>query len=234
MAASDEIATQAFNTRGAPSRPSSTRPRAEDLAHPGQARTLRPTSGRTMDAGIQKVLDHIQEALSTAASSPTSRQTGLKDLDERLDGGMRGGELIVVGARPSMGKSAMGLSVAVNVAQRAACGRHVLDGDAQEAGLQRARWRCAGRSTCRGSSGPSDCAITTGRRITDAVRSLSRIPLSHERPERPEHQPGAREGTRAQAPARKAGPARRRLPRPDAGHDPKSTGPTRSRKSRRA
>lgn len=38
--------------------------------------------------------------------------TGLPDVDNALDGGLRGGEVMVLAARPSMGKSAMALQIA--------------------------------------------------------------------------------------------------------------------------
>jgi len=42
--------------------------------------------------------------------------TGLLDLDEYLEGGLRPGEFVIVGARPSMGKTALGLTIGVNMA----------------------------------------------------------------------------------------------------------------------
>lgn len=42
-------------------------------------------------------------------------QTGFSDLDRQLDGGLERGTLTVIAARPSMGKTAMGLCVARNV-----------------------------------------------------------------------------------------------------------------------
>jgi replicative DNA helicase len=43
-------------------------------------------------------------------------QTGFRDLDDRLDGGLERGTLTIVAGRPSMGKTAMGLCLARNVA----------------------------------------------------------------------------------------------------------------------
>lgn len=43
--------------------------------------------------------------------------TGFADLDDRLDGGMNGGDLIIVGARPAMGKTAFSMGIGKNVAE---------------------------------------------------------------------------------------------------------------------
>lgn len=51
-----------------------------------------------------------------ADGKQTAMSTGLYDLDEYLEGGLRPGELVIVGARPSMGKTALGLTIGVHMA----------------------------------------------------------------------------------------------------------------------
>jgi replicative DNA helicase len=43
--------------------------------------------------------------------------TGLRDVDEKLDGGMRPGDVIVIAGRPGMGKSALALSIGEHAAR---------------------------------------------------------------------------------------------------------------------
>src|SRR5204863_9516846 len=71
--------------------------------------------------------EHIEEllkdsferitALYEAGSEITGTPSGYRELD-RLTSGFQPGNLIIVAARPSMGKSALGLCVAANLALR--------------------------------------------------------------------------------------------------------------------
>jgi replicative DNA helicase len=59
---------------------------------------------------------HIDTLEDRAAGKITAWPTGLYDLDEILEGGMRPGELVVVGARPSMGKTALAMTIGLHMA----------------------------------------------------------------------------------------------------------------------
>lgn len=59
---------------------------------------------------------HTQVLEDRAAGNLRVMGTGLSDLDEYLEGGLRPGELVIVGARPSMGKTALGLTIGVHMA----------------------------------------------------------------------------------------------------------------------
>lgn len=59
---------------------------------------------------------HTQVLEDRAAGKLKAMGSGLSDLDEYLEGGFRPGELVIVGARPSMGKTALGLTIGIHMA----------------------------------------------------------------------------------------------------------------------
>src|SRR5690606_8693774 len=60
---------------------------------------------------------HSQVREERAEGKRAAWPTGLVDLDEALDGGLIPGALYVLGARPSMGKTAMGMTIGLNMAE---------------------------------------------------------------------------------------------------------------------
>ncbi len=66
---------------------------------------------------IGNALDRIQELADSDGDAITGVATGFVDLD-RMTTGLQGGDLIVLAARPSMGKTALALNIAENVAVR--------------------------------------------------------------------------------------------------------------------
>ena len=64
---------------------------------------------------LHKVFDHLDE-LSQSDSAIAGMSTGLKDLDSKING-LNKSDLLLIAARPAMGKSAFALNIGVNVAQ---------------------------------------------------------------------------------------------------------------------
>ena len=65
---------------------------------------------------LHKVFDHLNE-LSQSDSLIPGLSTGLRDLDTKING-LNKSDLLLVAARPAMGKSAFALNIAVNVAKK--------------------------------------------------------------------------------------------------------------------
>ena len=78
------------------------------------SRSRRTGEFRDPDTLMNDVLDNIQK-MSDAKTDITGMKTGFFDLDHTLHGLQRG-DLIIIAARPSMGKTAVALNLAMNVA----------------------------------------------------------------------------------------------------------------------
>jgi replicative DNA helicase len=114
VTASDEIATLAFSPEGKT---------VDEVVDAAQAKVFAIAESRVAahddwqgaEAGMVELIDSIN-AQAEGTAEPDYTPTGLHDLDERLNGGLRGGELIVLAARPRMGKTALALCIADHIA----------------------------------------------------------------------------------------------------------------------
>lgn len=68
------------------------------------------------EAAAAAAIESAAIAYENHGKLPGSISTGLQGLDEKM-GGLVRGDMVIVGARPSMGKTALGLTLAVNAAQ---------------------------------------------------------------------------------------------------------------------
>jgi replicative DNA helicase len=94
--------------------------RAEELLDFAEGRIfeLGQTEARAvftpLEGGLHDAMDHV-EALMHSSGELTGVPTGFKDLDADT-GGLQPGELVIIAARPSMGKTALALNLARNAA----------------------------------------------------------------------------------------------------------------------
>jgi replicative DNA helicase len=114
VAASDEIATSAFNPQGRPV--SQILDDAEGkIFRIGEEGSRSRQGFQSMDQLVVQLIDRVNELHENGAEEVTGVRTGFYDLD-RLTAGLQAGDLIVLAARPSMGKTALALNIAEHVA----------------------------------------------------------------------------------------------------------------------
>jgi replicative DNA helicase len=70
----------------------------------------------------QAMMEHLDLIDRREQGLVTGLPSGLVDLDQMLDGGFQRGNLVVIGARPAMGKTAMAMTIGLSMAQRVAVG----------------------------------------------------------------------------------------------------------------
>ena len=114
IAASDDIATTAFNPQGRPV--AQILDEAEGKIFQIGEEGARARQGlQSMDALIVQLIDRVNELHENGAEEVTGVRTGFYDLD-RMTAGLQPGDLIVLAARPSMGKTAFALNIGEHVA----------------------------------------------------------------------------------------------------------------------
>ncbi len=114
IAVSDEIATNSFNPQG--------RAVAQILDEAeskifqiGEEGSRSRQGFHSMETLVVQLLDRVQELADNGSGDVTGVPTGFYDLD-RMTAGLQGGDLVVLAARPSMGKTAFALNIAEHVA----------------------------------------------------------------------------------------------------------------------
>jgi replicative DNA helicase len=113
VSASDEIATNAFNPQG------KAIDRILDEAEQkifniGEEGSRMKQGFQSMDTLVVELLDRVQE-MANNPNDITGVPTGFYDLD-RMTSGLQPGDLVVLAARPSMGKTAFAINIAEHVA----------------------------------------------------------------------------------------------------------------------
>ena len=113
VAASDEISTQAFNTQG--KAVDKILDEAEQkIFNIGEEGSRMKQCFQSMDSLAVQLLDRVQE-MADNPNDITGVPTGFIDLD-KYTSGLQPGDLIVLAARPSMGKTSLAINIAEHVA----------------------------------------------------------------------------------------------------------------------
>jgi replicative DNA helicase len=114
VAASDEIATAAFNPQGRPV--SQILDEAEGrIFRIGEEGSRSRQGFQSMDQLVVQLIDRVNELHENGAEDVTGVRTGFYELD-KYTAGLQPGDLIVLAARPSMGKTAFALNIGEHVA----------------------------------------------------------------------------------------------------------------------
>lgn len=117
IATADEISQASFNLEGRT---------VEALLDEAQQKVtaIGQSAGQRSEwvSAYDGMVAHTQVLEQRAAGKLQAWPTGLSDLDEYLEGGLLPGNLVIVGARPSMGKTALGMTIGVHMAHERGVG----------------------------------------------------------------------------------------------------------------
>jgi replicative DNA helicase len=174
VAAGDKIATEAFNPRGRPVSQVLDECEACVLAI-GERSNRSSQTWQSMSEITVKLIDEVSARSDAGGSDVIGVRTGFPDLD-RMTTGLQPGDLIILAARPSMGKTALALNIAEHVAMREGLPIAIFS---MEMGTMQLGRRMAG------SAGRIDIQrLQTGRlrddewsRLATAIEELGRAPI---------------------------------------------------------
>ena len=110
---SEEITTSAMNTGGRPV-PTILDEAEQKIFNVGEESARKRQGFQKLDTLGATLLDRITE-MSQNPSDVTGVPTGFYDLD-RMTSGLQAGDLVILAARPSMGKTALAINIAEHVA----------------------------------------------------------------------------------------------------------------------
>ncbi|WP_210545778.1 replicative DNA helicase [Rhodoferax sp. PAMC 29310] len=113
VTASDEISTNAFNPKGRPVA-AILDESEQKIFNIGEEGARTKQGFQSMDTLVVDLLDRVQE-MADNPNDVTGVPTGFYDLD-RMTSGFQAGDMIVLAARPSMGKTALAINIAEHVA----------------------------------------------------------------------------------------------------------------------
>ena len=113
VTASDEIATNAFNTQGKPV-PQILDEAEQKIFQIGEEGSRLKQGFQSMDQLAVNLLDRVNQ-MADSPNDITGVPSGFVDFD-KMTSGMQAGDLIVLAARPSMGKTALAINIAEHVA----------------------------------------------------------------------------------------------------------------------
>jgi replicative DNA helicase len=174
ISASDEIATSAFNPQGRPV--SQVLDEAEGKIFKIGEEGQRNKQGFVSISQLAvQLIDRVTELYENGAEEVTGVRTGFYDMD-RMTAGLQKGDLVILAARPSMGKTAFALNIAEHVAVSEGLPVLVFS---MEMGASQLALRMVGSLGRIDQSG-----LRTGRikddewgRLTEAVDKLGKAPM---------------------------------------------------------
>ena len=168
VAASDQIATQAFNP--GLKTVAEVVDDAENLIFQiGDQR--KDDDWHDTEDSVVRFLDRIQNHAEQEDFIPT----GITELDDKLDGGMREGEVYVIAARPRMGKTALAITILEHVALNEGQPVALMSMEMGEAQVTRRRMSSVGHIPLHKLKRPERLNDSDWASLTEAVEKMRQV-----------------------------------------------------------